>query len=296
MTSAHGQPRTHCQNCGAALTGPYCSQCGQHDVDYNRSFGHVLEDALEGFLHFDGKFLRSARYIFIRPGYLTNEFVGGRRVRYANPVRFYVFASFLFFAVNLLMNHLYARRAPVAPHAPALASVSVAGSHVIFRQMDPTEPSWVEAPLRIQTDPGDTVSAPELEREIWHLLPEALFVCVPLFALILKLAYLRSGRPYVEHLVFALHVQALTFLGLIGLEILGYASSRFGPRFEDKVGFAVLLGIGALVYRSFRTVYGEGRRRTLLRMALVGLAYGLVLVGVLAGVGSLSFLLMSPRS
>jgi len=283
MTSAHGQPGTHCQNCAAALTGPYCSHCGQHDVDYNRSFGHVLEDALEGFLHFDGKFLRSARYLFTRPGYLTNEFVAGRRVRYANPVRFYVFASFLFFAVNLLMNHLYARRAPGPPPAPA------AGSHVVFRPMQPNDPSWVEAPLQIQSDAGDKVSGPELEREVWHLLPEALFVCVPLFALILKLAYLRSGRLYVEHLVFALHVQALTFLGLIGLEILGFASSAFGPRFEDKVGLAALLGIAALIFRAFRTVYRESRRRTLFRMAVAGLAYGLILVGVLAAVGILSF-------
>jgi len=293
MRPAHARTRTHCQNCTAALTGPYCSRCGQLDVDYNRSFGHVLEDALEGFLHFDGKFLRSARYVFTRPGYLTNEFVAGRRVRYANPVRFYVFASFLFFAVHALTNHLYARRAsaPASP-APAAAPAPAGGSHVVFRAMQPNDPSWVEGPLRIQTDPGDTVTAPEL----WHLLPEALFVCVPLFALILKLAYRRSRRLYVEHLVFALHVQGLAFLGLIGLEILGYASSRFGPRFEDKVGLAVLLGIAALVFRAFRAVYGESRRRTVARMAAVGLAYGLVLLGVLIAVGLLSIQLMSPRA
>jgi hypothetical protein len=54
-----------------------------------------VEDGLEGILHFDGKFFTSARYIFTRPGFLTTEFIAGRRARYMHPVRLYFFASFL---------------------------------------------------------------------------------------------------------------------------------------------------------------------------------------------------------
>jgi len=69
--------RPHCLNCGSPLNGPYCSKCGQHDVDYCGSFWHLTEDALEGALHYDGKFFKRARYIFTRPGFLTTEFVAG---------------------------------------------------------------------------------------------------------------------------------------------------------------------------------------------------------------------------
>ena len=91
--------RAHCQNCGAALTGPYCAQCGQHDVDYHRSIWHIVEDSIEGFFHLDGKFFRTVRYLFTRPGFLTREFIAGRRERYANPIRFYIFVSFVFFVI-----------------------------------------------------------------------------------------------------------------------------------------------------------------------------------------------------
>jgi hypothetical protein len=42
--------------------------------------------------------------------------------------------------------------------------------------------------------------------------PAAMFVLLPVFALMLKLLYIRSGRFYVEHFVFALHYHAFAFL------------------------------------------------------------------------------------
>jgi predicted amidophosphoribosyltransferase len=44
-------PLTHCENCGAPLSGPYCAQCGQAAIDYRRSFGHVFVDVLNEFLN-----------------------------------------------------------------------------------------------------------------------------------------------------------------------------------------------------------------------------------------------------
>jgi hypothetical protein len=40
---------TSCRNCEAALTGPYCSQCGQRDIDYHQSIGTVFRDFLDSF-------------------------------------------------------------------------------------------------------------------------------------------------------------------------------------------------------------------------------------------------------
>ena len=49
-------PLTHCENCGAQLTGRYCAQCGQPAIDYRRSFRHVIVDVLDSFLNWDSKF------------------------------------------------------------------------------------------------------------------------------------------------------------------------------------------------------------------------------------------------
>src|SRR6266702_2040586 len=94
-------PLTHCENCGAQLTGRYCAQCGQAAIDYRRSFRHVIVDVLDSFLNWDSKFFATIGLLIVKPWRLTNEFLAGRRVRYLNPLRLYLLASILFFfAVN----------------------------------------------------------------------------------------------------------------------------------------------------------------------------------------------------
>src|SRR5437588_8359161 len=94
-------PLTHCENCGAQLRGHWCAQCGQPAIDYRRSFRHVIVDVLDSFLNWDSKFLATLGLLISRPWRLTNEFLGGKRVRYVHPARLYLLASILFFfAVN----------------------------------------------------------------------------------------------------------------------------------------------------------------------------------------------------
>src|SRR6266704_6617449 len=94
-------PLIHCENCGALLTGRWCSQCGQAAIDYRRSFRHVVVDVLDSFLNWDSKFFATIGLLIVKPWRLTNEFLSGRRVRYVHPLRLYLLASILFFfAVN----------------------------------------------------------------------------------------------------------------------------------------------------------------------------------------------------
>src|SRR4029077_6278108 len=94
-------PITHCENCGTQLQGHWCAKCGQPAIDYRRSFRHVIADLLDEFLNWDSKFFATIALLIFKPWRLTNEFLAGKRVRYANPLRLYLLASILFFfAVN----------------------------------------------------------------------------------------------------------------------------------------------------------------------------------------------------
>ena len=112
-------PLTHCENCGAQLTGRYCAQCGQPAIDYRRSFRHVLVDVLDSFLNWDSKFFATIGLLIARPWYLTNEFLAGRRVRYLHPLRLYLLASILFFfAVSYLAKSIHVDPGqPLSPEA-----------------------------------------------------------------------------------------------------------------------------------------------------------------------------------
>jgi hypothetical protein len=98
------QPLTHCENCGAPLTGEFCAQCGQHAIDYRRSILRVLLDAADSFFNWDTKFLKTLGLLLIRPWELTNDFNAGRRARYVHPLRLYLIASVAFFLLARAIN------------------------------------------------------------------------------------------------------------------------------------------------------------------------------------------------
>lgn len=92
----HGEA---CLNCGATVTGAYCSNCGQK-AHLHRSVLHAVEEFLHGITHFDSKLWNTLPLLFFRPGKLTREYVHGKRARYVAPVALFlltVFSMFLLF-------------------------------------------------------------------------------------------------------------------------------------------------------------------------------------------------------
>ena len=87
-----------CKNCGAALAGKYCHECGQVS-HVHRSLFHIAEELLHGLFHFDTKMWRTIPALFFYPGKLTREYIDGKRVRYVAPLPLYLFLIFLMFFV-----------------------------------------------------------------------------------------------------------------------------------------------------------------------------------------------------
>lgn len=95
---ARGGHEGVCLNCGAQLTGPYCSQCGQHGHAH-RKLTHVAEEFLHGILHFETKTWRTLPMVLFRPGTLTRNYDYGKRARYLSPLTLFLFSIFLMFFV-----------------------------------------------------------------------------------------------------------------------------------------------------------------------------------------------------
>ncbi|MGH2642902.1 MAG: DUF3667 domain-containing protein [Chitinophagaceae bacterium] len=93
-----------CLNCGASVTGRYCAECGQENREPRESFGELLYHFFSDFTHFDSKFFTTIKDLVIHPGFLTKEYLAGRRMRYLHPIRMYIFISFLFFIFLGLLN------------------------------------------------------------------------------------------------------------------------------------------------------------------------------------------------
>lgn len=93
-----GIPET-CASCGAKLKGEYCRKCGEKRIIPARDFSiaKFLTQTLGHAVHFDTKLGRSLWFLFVKPGFLTAEWIAGRRVRYMKPLQLFVLAGILFY-------------------------------------------------------------------------------------------------------------------------------------------------------------------------------------------------------
>jgi hypothetical protein len=173
-------------------------------------------------------------------------------VPYAAPLRTYVFASLIFFAVAALTGNTM---------------------------------------VRIGME-GDSAAGVERANEIVNAsLSYGHFFLVPIFALILMALFRRPSRYYIEHLVFALHYGAFAFLffSLMGLVVLvigivqgveeATVDSR-DPRVREAMGVLLYGTIFAYLVLALKRFYGRSWTSTIVRSALVSVLY-LVAFGVL---------------
>ena len=89
----------NCLNCGSEIYGRYCHVCGQENVEPHESFWHLALHAFEDMTHFDGKFFVTLKSLLLKPGFLSSQYIAGKRMRYLHPVRMYIFTSFIFFLI-----------------------------------------------------------------------------------------------------------------------------------------------------------------------------------------------------
>jgi hypothetical protein len=280
-----------CGNCGAALTGPYCSHCGQHAHESARSISALFHDAWHIATHVDSRFWQTLYILLCRPGRLTKEYFAEHRARYLPPVRVYLVLSVLFFAFGLTTpNKVRVMTLPEgAPASAAKSNSANEDSDTIvlapgaktkgffgISSCDKIETSigWLQGPLRESCrrnieNHGDTIKHAFIAN-----IPKMMFVFVPLMALLMLLLYWRPRRYYVEHLVFFLHNHAAIFLLLLIQASLAWLAAWLAWRtFTGWVIAFISLYSVWYVYKAMRAYYGQGRFLTLTKLGVVGFTY-----------------------
>ncbi len=244
---------THCHDCGAPLTGPYCAACGQKDQEKIVPFGHLLHEVFHDLAHLDARFLRTLGAL-LKPGLLTEEYLAGRRTRWYPPFRLYLMVSLVFFALAALGPATTQFSITTRPHA------SVVG---VEGKADAPPRSALESRLEaraveINRDPAPFVA------KLMAWAPRVLFLLLPLFALLLKLAYLRSRILYAAHAIFSLHLHAYAFLLFTAMRVLGFVPYVRGLR------GLLLLALPVYLVVALKRVYGQGWLASTLKAVGVG--------------------------
>src|SRR6266705_3333389 len=114
-------------------------------------------------------------------------------------------------------------------------------------------------------------------------LPYMMLCCIPLFAFVLKILYIRRHIFYIDHLIYALHIHTFAYTGvmLIVLATIGLNHIAAGT----ITGWIIaLLWIAFVVqiFLSIRRVYRQGWFISIFKFLFGGFAYLIVLVFALA--------------
>jgi hypothetical protein len=266
-----------CRNCGAPVDGAYCATCGQETALRLPTLREFVREAAGRYVALDGRFWRTVFALLVRPGFLTREYLAGRRRRYIRPGRLYLFATLIFFAVTrLLVGPIDILE--VHPDTPEEAKYLSPDKGFNVQMGDDAfgSPALQKRWNRFN-NLGKDEKAEQLGEGMLRYAPYALFVLLPAFALLLKIVYLGRGRRYPrrprlygEHLVFAAYDHAFVFVAAtIMLLILGRT-------------MAIAIGlwiIGLYLLLSMRSVYGGSWARLFLRAFVLFISY-MVLVGL----------------
>jgi len=347
-------PFTHCQNCGAELTGPHCAQCGQAAIDYRRSFRHVIVDVLDSFLNWDSKFFATIGLLIVKPWRLTNEFLAGKRVRYLHPLRLYLLASILFFfAVNYGAKGLRLEPGKISEKNRTVIAAAVAEKRdEIEAELDKEnlsaeerkkaqdaldyltkpspaataaaeeQPSPTITPAASPPDSGkrsygpvnerpflvfdaDTKSSTPFERwlearakekmgehgtkmglfiaTLFSNLPYMMLCCIPLFAFVLKILYIRRHIFYIDHLIYSLHIHTFFYSAVMLIVLATMGLNRIAPPTLGGWIIALLWILFVVqIFLSIRRVYRQGWFMSTLKFFVGGFVYMIVLFLALA--------------
>ena len=113
--------------------------------------------------------------------------------------------------------------------------------------------------------------------------PSTLFVLMPVFALMLKLAYAFKRRLYMEHLIVALHSHAFLCLSLLLVFLLSALQDAVAPATGALHGLLNLLKAGLWTWMPVylllmqKRVYGQGWILTLVKYFTLGICYAVLL-------------------
>lgn len=335
----------NCLNCNAIVQGRYCQVCGQENIVPQDTFGHLVLHFIYDITHFDGKFFDTLKYLIFRPGFLSTEYIVGRRAKYLNPIRMYVFTSALFFLIFFTMTAdnvvKFTGNEPLTP--------SQRDSMIVVMEKealkDPSDSSPVYSlrvlrdPLRREVRPADLMIEtggfvimspwgkeykskrdydsvqrilPPGQRDGWlkrtwngkafhlkekygrdpaqglkslsssflHRLPYLLFVSLPLFALILKLLYLRNKKfLYAGHSIFAIHQYIFSFI-LILLIMIFDNLGKSTWSFFDIIAFLLMLVWPVHMLLSMKHFYKQGWLVTIGKMIVLNIL-GLIIIFIL---------------
>ena len=272
----HDMPEAgRCLNCSAPLHGQFCGDCGQRAVPPDPTVRELAGDAWNELTGYDGRVMATLRGLK-RPGFLTQEYLRGRRRNYLAPVRVYLFVSVIYFLISAAAPDIGDDRQVGNIGGPGNMRIGITGTDKdngriteedrkeLLAELD-TAPWYLQPMMKSVLEDPDGLRA-----RLFTIMPRVFFALVPVFAGIVYLFYRRHHFP--TALVFALHVHVFAFVVFSVPEAMKFTYNEI---LGGVVSLIALVVFVVYTLRSFRTVFGGSWPITLLKTTSIAFLYSI---------------------
>jgi hypothetical protein len=114
-------------------------------------------------------------------------------------------------------------------------------------------------------------------------LPYMMLCCIPLFAFVLKVLYIRRHIFYIDHLIYALHIHTFAYTGIMLIVLATIGLNRAVPGAIAGCAIALLwIAFVVQIFLSIRRVYRQGWFISTFKFFVGGFIYMIVLFLALA--------------
>jgi hypothetical protein len=183
---------------------------------------------------------------------------------------------------------------PSATAAPSASPTAESGQQtygpvgerpfVVFDDAKSTTPfeHWIEARAKEKMGEHGTKMGLFIST-LFSNLPYMMLCCIPLFAFVLKVLYVRRHIFYIDHLIYALHIHTFFYTAVMLIVLATIGLNRFAP--GPIAGWMIVLlwiGFVTQIFLSIRFVYRQGWFISIFKFLFGGFAYFIVLVLALA--------------
>ncbi|GAB4237151.1 MAG: hypothetical protein Tsb0034_12140 [Ekhidna sp.] len=307
---------SRCLNCEEPLERKfnYCPNCGQENTDNHVSIGLLVREFTSNFFSLDSRFAHTVIPFLSKPGLITKAFIEGKRVYYANPIRWYLVISIIHF---FFMSKMFAPTAkdkkervfnngeettqvrfdslynlpdsvhngwPLSGERQEMASYLSENSDLdpdeIMDTLRINDYSMMRGFVAKQLIKMNQETSASLNSYLMRQIPIIIFFILPVYALLLKLFFWRKGL-YIKHLIHSIHLHSFLFFLMTFVWILALLIDDF-----EDIGLpaaSVITFIYAVL--SFRNVYKINLIWSFFRALMIGFLYSfLVLVVLLGGI------------
>ncbi len=258
-----------CVSCGAKMKGNYCRKCGEKKIIPARDFriSKFLSQSLWHFVRFDSKLLKSCWLLYSKPGFLTAEWIKGRRVLYMKPLQLFVIASLLFYFFL-----------PTVPAYYTTPQELIDGYRNGINRWNSFQFDYEELLAKKAAIKGldEKVFADNISQKAAKQSKTWQFFIIPFWGSLIWLLFQKKLPWLAPHLIFAMH--GLTFSLLTDLLIHGFLA-LFGFVPNGFYIFIVLMSL-ILIYQTLAVhrVYGNSWIVTILKTIVIVAGYITILL------------------